>query len=241
MKKRKFGAILLASFLAFAGVLAGTQDVSAKKISSTNEAKQKAMQKVKNPDYITADRDHDDGIVVYEVDMVKGNKKYDITYRASNGKMLEYGWEKVSVAPDSNHSLISRDKCKKAAKSKVKNGRILSVNQKRDDGVDIYKVKMQKGNKTYTLEYHARTGSLIEYDWKIKTVAAGSSGTGYIGLEKAKQIAKEEVPGGTIVKAEFDMDDGVPVYEVELRKGGLEYDLTIHAKTGVILEKDVDD
>lgn len=243
MKKRKTGALFLALFLTIGSVFAGTQDVSAKRLSSANEAKQKALQKVKNPDYSHVSKDYDDGKVVYEVDLVKGNKKYEITYRASDGKMLDYGWEKVYVDPNANHSLISKDKCQKAAEAKVKNGKVLSVNQKRDDGVDIYKIKMQKGNKSYTLKYHARTGGLIEYDWEIKASATNTGGSGkdYISVEKAEQIAKKEVPGGTIVKSKFDMDDGVPVYEVELVKGGLEYELTIHAKTGVILDKDIDD
>jgi uncharacterized membrane protein YkoI len=36
------------------------------------------------------------------------------------------------------------------------------------------------------------------------------------------------------------MDDGVPVYEVEIIKGDYEYDVEIHAKTGKILEVDKD-
>ena len=59
-------------------------------------------------------------------------------------------------------------------------------------------------------------------------------------MEKAKQIALAEVPGATVVKAEFDNDDGVPVYEVELVKDAWEYEFKIHAKTGQILERDQD-
>ena len=242
MKKKKIGGILLALCLTFTGVFTGAQDVSAKKISSANEAKQKALQKVKNPDYAHVSKDHDDGKLVYEVDLVKGNKKYEITYRASDGKMLEYGWENVYVDPKTNQSIVSKDKCQQAAKNKVKNGKLLYVRQKRDDGVDIYKIKMQKGKKSYTLKYHARTGRLIEYDWELKdSVATGGSAKNYISIEKAKQIAKKDVPGATLIKSKFEIDDGIPVYEVELIKGGLEYDLTIHAETGAIIDKDIDD
>ena len=48
------------------------------------------------------------------------------------------------------------------------------------------------------------------------------------------------MPGAQFVKVEFDNDDGVPVYEIEMRSGRVEYDLTIHAKTGKILEYDQD-
>ena len=242
MKKRTIGGLLLVLCLTFTGIVAGAQDVSAKKLNSANEAKQKALQKVKNPDYSHVSKDHDDGQVVYEVDLVKGNKKYEITYRAADGKMIDYSWEKVYVDPKAGQSLVSKDKCKTAANRKVKNGQLLSMKLKTDDGIDIYKVKMQKGKKSYTLKYHARTGGLIEYEWELKnSVSTGGSANNYIGINKAEQIAKKDVPGATLVKSKFEIDDGVPVYEVELIKGGLEYELTIHATTGAIIDRDIDD
>lgn len=38
----------------------------------------------------------------------------------------------------------------------------------------------------------------------------------------------------------YEVDGGVPVWEVEFRAGDREYDFTIHAETGRILEKDID-
>ena len=100
---------------------------------------------------------------------------------------------------------------------------------------------MTDSKKTYILEFHARTGALIEYEWKY-TASSGNAAnsSGDIGLEKAKQIALEKVPGGTVVKAESDYDDGVPVYEIEIVKGRMEYEYTIHARTGQILDWDQD-
>lgn len=40
------------------------------------------------------EEDDDDGVWVYEVDMKKGSKKYELKYNASNGKLVEYQWEK---------------------------------------------------------------------------------------------------------------------------------------------------
>ena len=44
----------------------------------------------------------------------------------------------------------------------------------------------------------------------------------------------------TFTKAERDWDDGRLEYEVEFVKNGAEYVYTIDARTGSILEKDVD-
>ena len=92
----------------------------------------------------------------------------------------------------------------------------------------------KKGSKKYELEFHARTGKLLEYEWELTTKSSNKNN--YIGTAKAKEIALKKVGGGHVIKVEFDMDDGVPVYEVEIIKGDYEYDVEIHAKTGKILE-----
>ncbi|MBR5533803.1 MAG: PepSY domain-containing protein [Ruminiclostridium sp.] len=44
----------------------------------------------------------------------------------------------------------------------------------------------------------------------------------------------------TGLHSSFDLDDGVPEYEVSFYQNGWEYDYTIHADTGDILEYDKD-
>ena len=60
-------------------------------------------------------------------------------------------------------------------------------------------------------------------------------------MQKAQDIALQKVPGATVVKVEYDKEDGV--YEIELKKDGYEYDIKVHAKSGKILEfeKELDD
>ena len=81
----------------------------------------------------------------------------------------------------------------------------------------------------------------IECKWKL-VAAASSTGSqnGDIGMEKAKQIALDAVSGGTVIHAEYDMDDGVPVYEIEVVKGNYEYEFKIDANSGAVLEQDRD-
>lgn len=242
MKQNKtLRKILLVICCICAALLVCPNSVSAAKIKNERQAIKLAKKEVPNAEITEIDRDYEDGVLVYEIELVKGSKKYNITYRASNGKKLAYSWEKMYVSPKRSKAMISKSTCRRLAKKKVKSGTILSLTRKIDDGVDIYKVKMKSGSKQYTLEYHARTGSLIEYEWKLKTYShTGNTGKGYIGVEKAKAIALAKVPGATIVKAEFDTDDGVPIYEIELVKGNYEYDFEIHAKTGEILKQETD-
>ena len=209
-------------------------------ISSANQAREKALKKVPNAVVTDTDLDTENGEQVYEIELVKGSKKYDITYRASDGKMTEYGWGKTTGSPSRNRAGISEEKCRQLALDRVKNATITAVSQKTDDGIDIYKVKMTAGNKRYTLEYHARTGALTEYKWKLVKTAGSNSQKKDISLEQAKQIALKEVPGAVVYKAEYDIDDGAAVYEIELVSGNYEYEFKIDAGTGTILERDKD-
>ena len=244
-------AALFAVCFSAAGTGALATDVRAAGITSESEAVAKAQAKVPGATVTEADRDHENGVVVYDVELVKGNKKFEITWRASDARIISYGWEKISVGAGRNKPVISESRCRSLAQNKVKKGTILSISRKYDDGVEYYKVKMSDADKIYKLKFHARTGALIEYEWKY-TVMPGNGGnsgnsgnngnnaSGYIGLNKAKQIALGKVPDAVIVKAEFDMDDGVPVYEIELVKGRYEYEAKIHAETGSILEWEQD-
>ena len=54
---------------------------------------------------------------------------------------------------------------------------------------------------------------------------------------KAAGLTQMEVAG---LHSEYEVDDGVPEWEVDFRGGGWEYDYTIHADTGAILRSDRD-
>ncbi|CAM3142677.1 PepSY domain-containing protein [Filibacter tadaridae] len=61
-----------------------------------------------------------------------------------------------------------------------------------------------------------------------------------ISIEQAMAIATEQVPG-QVVKAELDYDDGVLLYEIDIRTSqGVKYEVKIHAATGEILRVKLD-
>ena len=241
--QKKMTIVLTALCFVFFGAFSFSDSVHAKSITSLNQAVQMAKKAVKNATVTERDQDYEDGQLVYDIHLVKKTKEYEITYRASDGEMLSYGWEEYNVQRNSKKKTIGKSKCRQLALKEVPGATILSLVQKYDDGVSIYKLKLDKGNKRYTMKYHAKTGKLIEYEWELlkkQDTTSSSGNNAYIGLAKAKQIALAEVPDAVVVKAEFDTDDGVPVYEIELRQGRAEYEFKIHAKTGKILERDYD-
>lgn len=240
-KRSVIAAVCLMICLVFANLICNPDAVSAKELSKISQAKKLAKKQVKGATVIKAEKDDDDGVIVYEVKLSKGKKLYDLIYRASDSKLISYDWEiKSRYIKKGAGKAIGTSKCKRLAKKQVPGAGVKNIVQKYDDGISVYKVKMQKSGKKYELRFHALTGKLLEYEWeltaKAKNSKNGQSSASYIGEEKAVQIALAEAGGGTVVKLKFEVDDGVPVYEIDIRNGNFEYEFKIHAKTGKILE-----
>lgn len=214
----------------------------AKKIQNASQAEAEALKKVPSATVTEVDTDTDNGVLVYEVELYKNGREYNLEFRASDGKLIKYEWEIANPSYTSQDAKdLSKSSIEQKALKKVKNATVVSTTLTYDDGMVQYKVKLKKGSKKYKLVYDSKTGKLLEYEWEIAETQS-SSGQ-YIGTEKAKAIALEKVPNATIVKVEFEKDDGVAVYEVEMVKGIYEYEVKIDAKTGTILEfeKDIND
>lgn len=117
-----------------------------------------------------------------------------------------------------------------------------------DDGRLTYDVDFYAGNKEYDYEILASNGTILSYDadiegYRIPSTTSTSS-SGYIGVERAKEIALQHAglssSGVNFVKAEFDHDDGRAEYEIEFHHNFREYEYTIDAASGTILEAERD-
>lgn len=117
-----------------------------------------------------------------------------------------------------------------------------------DDGRLTYDVDFYAGNKEYDYEILASDGTILSYDADIEGYripsSTSSSSSGYIGVERAKEIALQHAglssSGVNFVKAEFDHDDGRAEYEIEFHHNFREYEYTIDAASGTILEAERD-
>lgn len=236
---QKRATAVIACFISLLLVLTMTPTIAFGKAIYT-DARAKALAKSvvgKGAIVTEVESDYDNGGLFYEVNLVKNTKSYELLYRAKDSKLVEYKWElryKNSQKRTGNN--LGKATIKNKAKRYVRNAKVTSTRLTRDDGLSVYKITMKKDTKKYTLEYNAKSGSLIEYDWKAVSKKAVT--TKYIGLAKAKTIAKNRVPGATVKACNFEWDDGIPVYEVKLLKNNYVYEVVVHARTGKILEYD---
>ncbi len=128
----------------------------------------------------------------------------------------------------------------------------------RDDGVQVYDIEFYKDNMEYDYEIDAATGSIRSFDHDLErhkpqaaaqspaqapeAPAQPSGNAAYIGVDKAKSIALAHAglsPSEVVFKkAKLENDDGRTEYEIEFYQGRVEYEYTIDASNGAILEYD---
>lgn len=147
----------------------------------------------------------------------------------------------------------------------------LSCRLEYDDGrVECYEVEFQAGTTQYEYEIGPYDGAVwkAERETRAAVPASGattgtsgntvgssagnssgatSGGSSLISAEAAKStaLAHAGVSASNVYefKCELDRDDGVSLYEVEFKSGGMEYEYEIDAYTGAVLkaEQDRDD
>ncbi len=71
--------IVLTVCLISIGILSFSDPVSAKRITSLRQAAKTATAAVKNADVTEVDSDYEKGQLIYEIQLIKGAKKHDIT------------------------------------------------------------------------------------------------------------------------------------------------------------------
>ncbi|MBS5724356.1 MAG: PepSY domain-containing protein [Clostridiales bacterium] len=116
-----------------------------------------------------------------------------------------------------------------------------------DDGRAVYDLEfvVAAQNSVYDYEVDASTGAVLSKS--VESVqAGGASGTdgSLLSLDAAKEAAVSHaglsMSDVSFSKAKLERDDGRTVYEIEFYQGYVEYDYTIDATTGAILEYDMD-
>lgn len=74
----------------------------------------------------------------------------------------------------------------------------------------------------------------------VETTPAPTAAVKLITAEEAKKIALKKVGGGTVSSCEFDIDDGIQHYDIEIYRNMREYDISVDAVSGAIIEYDFD-
>ena len=105
----------------------------------------------------------------------------------------------------------------------------------------VYEIEWYADGKKYDYEIAVDTGEILSsaYDEKTSGLSVSNSSNVTVSEADAKQTALGRVSGATqkdIYEWKFDYDDGRPEYEGKIIYGGTEYDFTIDASSGAVVE-----
>ena len=202
--------------------------------------------------YIYAKKDWDDGRWVYDVEFWADGKEYDYEILASNGTILsydydaEYQWSgSTGTGSTSSTADIGEAKAKSVALSHAgiseSDTSYIYAKKDWDDGRWVYDVEFWADGKEYDYEILASDGTILSYDAEYQWSGSSSTSGDTISTEKVKSIVTDRAGvSGTFRELKLERDDGRTVYEGEMRSGRTEYEFTIDAYTGAVLEWDTD-
>lgn len=150
----------------------------------------------------------------------------------------------VDRQTDMQETIISEEQAKAAA--------LADANLTEED-VTFLEIKLEKeiSGRIYDIEFYTTD---MEYDYKVNAVDGsiqkmsadpfqnqmGSASSDYIGIDRAKEIAVAHADLGNaevqFFKAKLENDDGKVEYEVVFYHETIEYEYTIDAITGEVVE-----
>ena len=111
-----------------------------------------------------------------------------------------------------------------------------------EHGVMVYEVEFYAGNVEYEYDINAQTGEVVKYAQQNTgtSILSGTVSGDYIGETAAKEAALSHAGVSEAdvcwLKADFDSDDGIYLYELEFAANGVKYDYDVNALTGDIVK-----
>lgn len=126
------------------------------------------------------------------------------------------------------------------------NSHVKKINLDRENGRIVYEGEIYYNGQEYEFDIDAETGEIVK--WKAETKSTPSynnrsvNATQQVTPERAKSIALAQVSGANqshVGKVDLDLDNGTPVYEIEIFYNNSKYKFDIDASTGEVIGTEV--
>lgn len=252
MKKSALYSMLLTGFVLF-GCSANYQPVNPTtnsnpntNINSTNQAKideqqakEIALKEAGGGQVTEFSYDMDDYTPNYDITVLNGTTEYEYEISAVDGSILKRSLENHSTG--TNIATIDEAKVKEIVNNQVK-GTIVSIQLDQDDACLVYDVTVVDETYKYDFEINAVDGSIVSQDKELINQVSNSTNIQGVTIDgdKAKEIALSQVKEGTITEFSLDYEAGIPVYEVTVVDGIIEYEFEISGVDGSFIARSMD-
>ena len=199
--------------------------------------------------FTTAQLEDRNGTAYYALDFTDGATNYHYAVDAVTGAVIETSSEAVAGA-DAAAVSGPVDEAGAQAIALADAGvaeadtAYLRVQLDYDDGRQVYDVEFYVASTAteYDYEIDASTGAILSVDQDAEfyqPTTPSTGGTTTISREQAQQTALSRVSGATasnVYELHLEWDDGRQYYEGKIYYGTMEYDFTIDAVTGAVVE-----
>ena len=203
------------------------------------------------------------GVACYKVEFTSGEYAYAYTINAETGAVMEMSSQEQNAqasgtqtettdpaAPAPAQNATGTGTVDEAAAQKIAlehagvkaaDATITKSKLDYEGRRQVYEIEWYAGGKKYDYEIAVDTGEILSsgYDEKTSGWSGSNSSNVTVSESDAKQTALGRVSGATekdIYEWQFDYDDGRPEYEGKIIYGGTEYDFTIDASSGAVVE-----
>ena len=204
------------------------------------------------------------GVACYKVEFTSGEYAYAYTINAETGAVMEMSSQEQNAqasgtqsetadpaAPAPAQNATGIGTVDEAAAQKIAlehagvkaaDATITKSKLDYEDGRQVYDIEWYAGGAKYDYEIATDTGEIISSAYEEKTMGADSRNV-TVSEADAKKTALDRVSGATdkdLYEWKLDYDDGRPEYEGKIIYGGTEYEFTIDAATGSVMEWDAE-
>lgn len=116
----------------------------------------------------------------------------------------------------------------------------IQISKDRDDGRDVYDIRFDVDQTEYDYDVLASDGQILSSDVEQRDDDRNNTNNADVAVsrEKAIETVLAKVPGATEndIRIELDYDDGRYTYEGDIIYEKVEYDFSIDANSGDVLE-----
>lgn len=183
---------------------------------------------------------------VYELEFTADNHRYEVEI-SKTGEVLKFEAEYLSTdAPQQTQdgTFITLEEAKKIAlrhANLADQKEAVFVKEEFDHKKGRYELEILCGGYEYEVKVDATNGNVLEMEVEATKHTAPDTSLRKVTLEEAKAVVLKDLnlKTATFDKEEYDASE--EEYELELTVDGVEYEYTISACTGEILEKDWDE
>ena len=162
-------------------------------------------------------------------------QRYEIEISKTSGQIVKLEQKTIGAAAAAEVAL-SEAQARAIVIDTYPQAQILSVSLDEDDHGWEYEIRFNDGEYQGTLELQAATGEILEVTRKlgqrIVVPSQGSGQNGYLTEAEARSQAAKFVENAAVTDLDLEKQNGQYVYEIELYKDGVEYELVLNAQSG---------